>query len=81
MEDPIKFFRTRVSSGRNSITNQLDLNTEKRLKAEASNATAQAQLIDASAELSQAIMVNGFAHQVGQKIQKKTEQIVGGWLS
>ncbi len=75
---PISVFRTKI---REEVTKDINNNTTERLKAEAQNATAQADLSEVSAQLSQAIMVNGFAHKAGQAIQNNTKQVVNGWLS
>ncbi len=76
----IEAFRTGVG-GQGGLTDQINANTENRLNAEAANAKAQAELSEVSAKLSQAIMVNGFAHKAGQAIQNNTKQVVNGWLS
>ena len=75
---PISVFRTNI---RDKVTSSINNNTTRRLKAEAENATDQADLSEVSAELSQSIMVNGFAHKAGQAIQNNTKQVVNGWLS
>jgi hypothetical protein len=75
-------FRDRVSGDPNgSMVAGLNNNTTARLKQDAENAQAQADLSEAAATLSRAIMVNGFAHKAGQSIQNNTKQVVNGWLS
>jgi len=65
----------------NGMVSGLNTNTTARLKQDAENAQAEADLSEAAAELSRSIMVNGFAHKAGQAIQNNTKQVVNGWLS
>ncbi len=78
IKGPISVFRTNI---RDEVTSSINDNTTRRLKAEAENARNQADLSEVSAELSQAVMVNGFAHKAGQAIQNNTQAVVNGWLS
>ncbi len=79
--DPVARFRQFVNGGPGSMVNGINANTDARLIQEAQNAQAQADLSEAAATLSRAIMVNGFAHKAGQSIQNNTKQVVNGWLS
>jgi hypothetical protein len=80
MADQLKVYRAQIGDDK-GVTSNINKNSAARLKAEAKNAQAQAELSEVSAELSQAIMVNGFAHKAGQAIQNNTKQVVNGWLS
>jgi hypothetical protein len=82
MADGIAIFRDRVSGDPNgSMVAGLNRNTQARLEQDAQNAQAQADLSEAAATLSRAIMENGFAHKAGQSLQNNTKQVVNGWLS
>ena len=71
----------RVSLDKDSMVAGINQNSQARLVQDAKNAQAQADLSEAAANLSRAIMVNGFAHKAGQSIQNNTKQVVNGWLS